>query len=133
MPTYEAGCPKCGKQIDYVRAIADRNNIPKCKCGTKMVREFRTPIQVSPMIWTSHQSQMIGGKWCETATDYKRVMKEGNFISETEGKQEAKRVKTRRAKEEDKKLESAVLQAFDQVDHKKRIEQREKRARKKAA
>lgn len=116
---YESQCSKCEKVHEYSVPVAEMENTPKC-CGKKTQRVIFSAPMVSPMIWTSHKATNIGGKWCETASDYKRVMKEGNYISSAEGKQEAEQVRKRRAVAEAKRLTDTVVSAYDKISDKKR-------------
>lgn len=36
MPTYDAKCPACGKEQEYIRRVAQMLDTPVCECGTKM-------------------------------------------------------------------------------------------------
>jgi hypothetical protein len=90
MPTYVAECATCGEQQDFIRKVADRDDTP-LHCGTAMNRlgSWAVAPQVGAMSWTGHQGLMVNGKWAESGTDYKRIMKQDRLLSGSEGAREA--------------------------------------------
>lgn len=36
MPYYDAKCPSCGKEVEYLKKISDMYDTPICECGIKM-------------------------------------------------------------------------------------------------
>jgi hypothetical protein len=43
MPNYEAECTECKAVDTYFSSIADRDNLPRCKCGGVRVRCVTSP------------------------------------------------------------------------------------------
>jgi hypothetical protein len=129
---YQSECKTCKHIYEYSAPASDWDKTPSC-CNSSTERVILDAPLLSPMIWTSHKATMVGGKWCETASDYKRVMKEGNYISSAEGREEAAHVKKHRAKKEEAKLLKTVLDSYDQAAANKRPVKEKKPRIKKAA
>ena len=112
MAVYDAECDKCGTQTEYVCSIADMTKkLPRC-CGQKMKRVILTAPQVGAMTWTSHKAVMVNGKLIESGDQYKRMMKQGNFMPHSEAVQEVAKKKAREKVEHTKRLDKAIEKAI---------------------
>jgi len=112
MPLYSARCMQCGKAQTYFTKVADRETTPVC-CETPTAKQLDTPM-VSAMSFTGHKGFVVPGTqtWIEDGTQMKKFMKEKNYLSESEGTQEAIHQRANREKTDDQKLDTAVETAI---------------------
>lgn len=102
MPTYQSKCPICNTKHEYIRTVANRNDVPNC-CGKPTIRTLDTPM-VSAMSFTGHKGMHMPdakNTWIEDGAAYKKYIKENNLIVGNEGKQEAAMNKARLEKQAD--------------------------------
>lgn len=116
MPIYTSKCSVCNKSQDYFRKIDDRADTPEC-CGKKTAKSLDTPM-VSAMIWTGWKGvHMPDGKnggqgtWIEDGAQYKKYIKQNNYLVGDEGQQEASIQRRNIEARQDKKLEQDVIKA----------------------
>lgn len=44
MPRYDYQCEQCGRQVEDVQTVEERDNVPACRrCGGRMVRQPAAP------------------------------------------------------------------------------------------
>lgn len=113
MPQYLSKCDVCGSKHIYMSKIDNRNITPQC-CGISTERVIETP-QISAMCWQGHKGCMVNGRWIEDGATYNKMMRDGNYISAEEGKQQAAAVQVQRAKDSEKKLDAAISDGMRQV------------------
>lgn len=114
---YEAQCPKCGKTHEYSRPVTERNDTPIC-CGKKTVKAILTPPMTGAMSWGREKAfTATDGTFIDSGHQYKKWMKDNNKIPLEEGKQEAARVRKRRAEEYDKKFTQAAVESYNELKH----------------
>lgn len=116
MPTYTAACMDCGTVTDYIRRMADSADTPVC-CEKKMTKILTTTM-VSAMAWSGHKGFHAPdgvngvGTWIEDGAAFKRYMDKNNVVPASEGEQEARIQSGNKAKADERKLETAVLEAY---------------------
>lgn len=117
MPTYAAICVKCTQTHDYVRRVADRNDVPVC-CAQPTQRMLDNP-QVGAMAWTGHAGfNMLDGTRIETGNDYKRYLAKNNLVPESEGSQEHRIRKHNTAQTQEREVKAAVVEAYRELSAK---------------
>jgi hypothetical protein len=114
MPLYQSKCLECGKQQDYISKIAYRHDsLPIC-CGQK-TELMIVPPMVGAMSFVGHKGMRLAGQWCEDGSQYKRLMRQNNWIPEADATQEAKIQNDNIDKVNDKKLQVATEKAAAEV------------------
>ena len=119
MPVYEAFCHKCGKVEDYVRKAADYLNTPEC-CGQKMEKMIFSP----PMGYCEniHYQSPITGQPITTKQQRIEDLRRSNsrpWEGLEQEKKEAARSAQYAEQEADKKIEKAVVQAWQTLSPEK--------------
>ena len=117
MPTYTALCLKCGEAQDYIRRIAQIDDVPVC-CAEKTTRMLAAPM-VGAMTWTGHASfYMLDGTPIEDGAAYKRYLDKNNLVPESEGHQEHVIQKTRKDEANKKQIKQDVIDAYRAISNK---------------
>jgi putative FmdB family regulatory protein len=86
MPTYNYECKDCGKGVEAVRGIADRNNCPRCECGGETFKVVSRP-NVNPDYEPylddnimPHQSTGEG-VWVKSRRHREEIMKRNGLVA----------------------------------------------------
>jgi hypothetical protein len=122
MPVYESVCDKCGKVHDYVARIANYMDTPYC-CGNKT----RKIILTSPagIVDIPAYQSPASGKWITSRAERREDLKRTG-CREWEGmeseKKEAAKVKAEIEAKDDKFIEEAVVQAWQELPERKKSE-----------
>lgn len=120
MPVYESQCQSCGAIRDYYATVSDRDNTPIC-CGEKTQKVILS----APMGYCEnihYQSPITGRPITTKQQRIDDLVRSGSRPwegMEQEVKVAKERVK-QEEKEQDKKIEEAVVGAWNQLPSEKR-------------
>lgn len=115
MPVYEARCSTCGKLHDYFRRIADCLDTPEC-CGTKTEKVILSA-PAGHVDLPGYQSP-ITGEWIEGRAARRNDLAKHGCRPWEGMEQEQKYAKEARRQmdaQEDKQLEAAACEAWNQL------------------
>jgi hypothetical protein len=111
MPLYSSKCMECGKSHTYYKSVAERADTPLCH-DKRTFKTLDAPM-IGAMSFSGHKGFEAPGaqKWIEDGASMKKYMRENNYISESEGHQEANIQLANREAADDRKLDTAVTNA----------------------
>lgn len=70
MPLYEYSCPSCGRAVEEVKTVLERNDNPICcKCGEQTRRIISFNIRREEPTWLSSALQNLAADAREVITD----------------------------------------------------------------